>query len=601
MGHSFEDDYTAIGTEPSAIAFLTNGTFQVGANLTGSHIGVQGNASAAVGNFGVVGSVVATPEQFPLLGSGGVGVWGIANDGPGVAGTSSLGSGVIGQQGSASLICAPAGVVGISQNQIGVSGVSTLGTGVVGQSDQGFGIDGHSNKSAAIVGISGEGFGYTGGPACGIVGISNAGGAEFNAAPAGVVGTSDQHHGVRGTSSISSGVVGISGGSSPIPLHDPNSSANPPPAGVFGTTVGAVAVAGVASNSSGVIGQSGAPPSQYYQSTAGVIGAARDAAGVFGVSDSVAGVIGISKHATGVIGGGGGFGVHGDSDISAGVRGDSNSYFGVVGYSRSSSGVMGFAVQQGPDFRSPVAGVFGTSSASAGVFGTSSNQPGVVGYSTSSVGVYGETAGTSAGGGWAGYFKGDLYISGQIIGGNKSAIVPFSDGSHRLMQCMESPEHWFEDFGAARLKRGQAVVNLDADFANTIRAGDYRVFLTPEGDCCGLYVKRKRGDGFEVRELQGGTSNVAFSFRVIGRRRDIKRHKRFAKIDIAPPIQVAGRETVGPRAARPQAFTRHLRAVLAKHRARWRESRRVRLRSLRADQRKRAPSNGHSASCRPLQ
>jgi hypothetical protein len=37
------------------------------------------------------------------------------------------------------------------------------------------------------------------------------------------------------------------------------------------------------------------------------------------------------------------------------------------------------------------------------------------------------------------------------------------------------------------------------------------VFLTPEGDCQGLYV-RKRGSRFEVRELQGGISNVAFSY-----------------------------------------------------------------------------------------
>jgi hypothetical protein len=30
---------------------------------------------------------------------------------------------------------------------------------------------------------------------------------------------------------------------------------------------------------------------------------------------------------------------------------------------------------------------------------------------------------------------------------------------------MESPEHWFEDFGAARLKNRRATVKLDADFA----------------------------------------------------------------------------------------------------------------------------------------
>jgi hypothetical protein len=32
-----------------------------------------------------------------------------------------------------------------------------------------------------------------------------------------------------------------------------------------------------------------------------------------------------------------------------------------------------------------------------------------------------------------------------------------------------------------------------------------------------------------VRELKGGTSNVAFSYRIVAKRKDIKRHTRFAK------------------------------------------------------------------------
>jgi hypothetical protein len=39
-----------------------------------------------------------------------------------------------------------------------------------------------------------------------------------------------------------------------------------------------------------------------------------------------------------------------------------------------------------------------------------------------------------------------------------------------------------------------------------------------------------------VRELQGGTSSVAFSYRIVGKRKDIKGHKRFAKID--PRLQM---------------------------------------------------------------
>jgi hypothetical protein len=101
---------------------------------------------------------------------------------------------------------------------------------------------------------------------------------------------------------------------------------------------------------------------------------------------------------------------------------------------------------------------------------------------------------------------------------------------------MESPEHWFEDFGSAKLARGRAVVKLDANFAKVIKSGDYRVFVTPEGDCRGLYVRRKSSNSFEVRELTGGKSSVAFSYRIVGRRKDIKGHRRFAKMDTPMPL-----------------------------------------------------------------
>jgi hypothetical protein len=43
-----------------------------------------------------------------------------------------------------------------------------------------------------------------------------------------------------------------------------------------------------------------------------------------------------------------------------------------------------------------------------------------------------------------------------------------------------------------------------------------------------------------VRELQGGTSSVAFSYRIVAKRKDIKRHARFAKIDV--PVLLPTRE-----------------------------------------------------------
>jgi hypothetical protein len=42
--------------------------------------------------------------------------------------------------------------------------------------------------------------------------------------------------------------------------------------------------------------------------------------------------------------------------------------------------------------------------------------------------------------------------------------------------------------------------------------------LTPKGDCKGLYVSNESADSFEVHELGGGTSSVAFDYRIVAKR-----------------------------------------------------------------------------------
>jgi len=148
----------------------------------------------------------------------------------------------------------------------------------------------------------------------------------------------------------------------------------------------------------------------------------------------------------------------------------------------------------------------------------------------------------------------------------KAAAAAFPDGTQRVLLCMESPEAWFEDFGTGRLKRGRAAVKLDADFAKVIKRGDYHVFLTPRGDCRGLYVRSQGGVSFEVRELAGGTSSAAFSYRIVGRRKDIKGHRRFAKIDTRLPVPPARRVRRGRVAKVPPPPPTELRAFAARMR-----------------------------------
>jgi len=233
----------------------------------------------------------------------------------------------------------------------------------------------------------------------------------------------------------------------------------------------------------------------------------------------------------------------------------------VYGNASYDSGVMGICDTEGPTVAMnipTIAGVVGTADQRPGVIGTSNALMGVYGFSTSNAGVVGETASP---GSFAGYFAGNVHITGNltVAGPLKAAVVAFPDGTHRALHCMESPEAWFEDFGAAKLKRGRAVVKLDADFARVIKR-DYRVFVMPEGDCRGLYVCRKQAASFEVRELAGGKSSVAFSYRIVGRRKDIRRHRRFAKVDTRLSLPAAA--TRAPRKRAPSAA--ELRAFVAR-------------------------------------
>jgi len=197
---------------------------------------------------------------------------------------------------------------------------------------------------------------------------------------------------------------------------------------------------------------------------------------------------------------------------------------GVEGKSVNRVGVFGQTEEPEIPFTTPV---------SAGVFGVAKTTAGVYGYSANGVGVVGITSNPAS---LAGGFIGTVTVNGTFNAVVKNGVVPFPDGSQRVLHCMESPEHWFEDFGSAKLARGSAVVKLDANFAKVIKRGDYRVFITPEGNCHGLYVRRKSANSFEVHELTGGKSSVAFSYRIVGRRKDIKQHRRFAKFDTRLPL-----------------------------------------------------------------
>lgn len=102
-----------------------------------------------------------------------------------------------------------------------------------------------------------------------------------------------------------------------------------------------------------------------------------------------------------------------------------------------------------------------------------------------------------------------------------SEIAAVAAGQRQVaLYAKQSPQRWFEDFGEGRLQHGSAAITLDPTFAETVSGtSDYHVFLTPEGDCRGLYISGKSASGFEVHEVGGGQSSVAFDYRIVALRR----------------------------------------------------------------------------------
>src|SRR6185437_10884075 len=114
----------------------------------------------------------------------------------------------------------------------------------------------------------------------------------------------------------------------------------------------------------------------------------------------------------------------------------------------------------------------------------------------------------------------------KIIGsiGNVATVIkdPYAN-KDVIMVCPESPEVLLEDYGVGELVNGSAHIDIEKVFASTIAVNEkheLRVFIQLEGDCKGVYVTNKTPNGFDVKELDGGTSNVKFSYHVIGNKKD---------------------------------------------------------------------------------
>lgn len=131
----------------------------------------------------------------------------------------------------------------------------------------------------------------------------------------------------------------------------------------------------------------------------------------------------------------------------------------------------------------------------------------------------------------AGFLK-DVVVFGNlhVVNGSANAAFEHPDGSYSTLYNVNAPEPWFEDFGRTSLEAGVATVALEERF-EAMASNDYHVFVTPEGDCKGLYVASRSSANFVVRESQNGTSDVTFSYRLVVRRTDID-NERFKSVKL---------------------------------------------------------------------
>lgn len=177
------------------------------------------------------------------------------------------------------------------------------------------------------------------------------------------------------------------------------------------------------------------------------------------------------------------------------------------------------------------AGVVGSNTAAPASASSNIGTVGVIGYTTSAAATAGAAFNLLLSGGYFETANGYAYVGAYtantdyaILGsGTKSTIVNDISEKPVVMFCTEAPEVLFQDMGTAKLVNGKATVKLDPTFAKNIIVNEnhsLRVFVQLEGNCNGVYVANKTADGFEVVELNGGTSNVSFTWTIYGNRID---------------------------------------------------------------------------------
>lgn len=464
----------ANNTTNGTTASITNtiGTFAINGYAAGNGTGVYGevNGGATTSGTAVWGNMYGTATTASSTSEG---IWGTNSTAPaGTGATAAVATAVRGDASGAAGTAFTMGVLGVN-------------TGVAGSA---FGVYGQTSSPASM-GVFGVNLDVTAAPAHGIQGqtaaIGSAAGVRgFNTAAA--IGAAQNGFGVRGSANVA--------------------------------PTGSGFVMGVRGDCSGATG-----------STYGIYGQSASATGfgADGVNTNAAGtgLFAVGNNAAGLYLGAG---------SGSAINGSGIGEFVLARTAASGIGIIAVGNNQTASIFSPASG--------AGVVGVGA-QYGVMGFATTTVNTTGSSssAANGAAASAGGYFEVDAagvpqtwaYVGvrdntatlRKIIGpGTVNTVVNDTQGNLVALSCPESPENLFQDYGTGALVNGAAHIDLDPIFSQNIAVNSnhpLRVFVQLEGDCEGVYVTHKTQYGFDVVELNGGTSNVAFSYTIVANRADV--------------------------------------------------------------------------------
>ena len=117
--------------------------------------------------------------------------------------------------------------------------------------------------------------------------------------------------------------------------------------------------------------------------------------------------------------------------------------------------------------------------------------------------------------------RANLIVGDFQATGSKSAAIETRSHGDRLVYSVESPGVWIEDYGSAELTNGQARVDLDPTFLETVTVNEdhpMKVFVQLTGEAHPTVVE-KHESYFVVKETMDGQSNASFDYRVVAKRK----------------------------------------------------------------------------------